>query len=306
MKKNTLVLASDHEASQGMRLDKFLFARFPEYSRSYFQTLIEMGNVVINGTIVSKESYRLKASDKLSVTFETKSYNCQPAPVNFEIIDVQDDFVVINKPAGLIVHHASSSKETLSLVNGLLHTFKELQNFDDTQRPGIIHRLDKDTSGLMIIARNIQAQIELANLFKNRHIQKTYLAVVENRPPQNGTIEFPIGRDPKHRHKMSHQGFASRPATTHYKLLATYATASLIQAQIITGRTHQIRVHCAAIGHPVLGDKTYGNPSTLIDRQALHAWKISFEFRGKKFDYLCSIPQDLKQALAQLSKQDKY
>lgn len=220
-------------------------------------------------------------------------------PVDFGIVDQQPDFFVINKPAGLVVHPTQSALEEVTLVNGLLHRFAEFQGFEDKERPGIVHRLDKNTSGLMLIARNQKAQIELASMFKNRQIHKTYLALVSNHPPQKGTVDLPIGRHPHERHKMSTFGIEARPALTHYNVLKYYNDSTLIAANIVTGRTHQIRVHCAAIGHGLIGDATYGVSSKLIDRQALHAWKISFEYKGKLHEYTQPVPDDFKNALKQ-------
>jgi len=305
-----LIFTCDDQNFVRIRLDKFLFKHFPDYSRTYFQDLIDLGKVLVNGSTVSKSSHMLKKNDIVSITLINREYNLAPIQVDFEIIDVQDDFIVINKPAGLLVHQAHTGDNEPTLVNGLLHYFKDLAQFEDPQRPGIIHRIDKDTSGLLIIARNLPAQIALSELFKNRQVQKTYLAVVSNNPKDNleqkhkqeYKIDFPIGRDYKERHKMSHQGFASKPALTFYKTLAYYQESVLVQARIVTGRTHQIRVHFAAIGHPIVGDAVYGSKSPLIDRQALHAWKISFVFKNKQFEYTCPVPDDFKHLFTRIQR----
>lgn len=302
MEKQPTIIACNNPLWVGMRLDKFLFTQFPNYSRAYFQELIEQGAVLVNHK-QCKNNYQIKPSDQVNVTFKTKEYNLDPAPVAFEIIDQTNDFIIINKPAGLMVHHAPSAPEALSLVNGLLYYFKEMQEFDDNQRPGIVHRLDKDTSGLMIIARNRQAQAELTDMFKQRKITKTYLALVAGHPLPQGSIDLPIGRHPIERHKMSTFGIDTKPALTHYKVLVTYPNTTLVAATIVTGRTHQIRVHFAALGHGLIGDKTYGVTSSLLERQALHAWKISFEFRGKQHTYSIYLPDDLKHAVGILKTQ---
>ena len=192
-----VIFVCDDQNFVRIRLDKFLFKHFPDYSRTYFQDLIDFGMVLVNGCAVSKNSFMLKKNDIVSVTLKNREYNLEPAPVDFGIIDVQDDFIVINKPAGLLVHQAHTGDSELTLVNGLLHYFKDLAHFDYPQRPGIIHRIDKDTSGLLIIARNLPAQIALSALFKDRQIQKTYLAVVSNRLDrrQDRHIERHLERD---------------------------------------------------------------------------------------------------------------
>ncbi len=278
------------------RLDRYLFAKFPHYSRTYFQELIDEGHVLVNSRNC-KSNYQLKSGDIIGITFIIKQYNLEPMPVDFQIIDEQEDFLIINKPAGLMVHPTLSAANQTSLVNGLLYYFKEIQNFADKERPGIVHRLDKNTSGLLIIARNQSAQKELSNMFKSRHIHKKYIALVHKHPNATGTIDTPIGRDPRERHKMSIFGIEHRSAITHYKVLARYNDCSLLQATIVTGRTHQIRVHCASIGHSIVGDTVYGTASPLIARQALHSWHIAFDFKGKSYVYTCPIPDDFKQLI---------
>lgn len=288
------------------RLDKFLISTYPEYSRSYFQKLIDDGHVLINNAPASKSSYKLKNGDIISIYFApAHEFNLSPLDVPFDIVAMHEDFLVINKPAGLVVHNALTSPDEPSLVRGLLYRFKEFHEFDDTERPGIIHRLDKDTSGLILIARNHKAQIALSKLFKDRLVKKTYLAVVTKHPVKTGSIDFDIGRHPVHRHKMSHQGIASRDALTHYEVLAYYKDASLVAASPVTGRTHQIRVHLTAIGHGLLGDATYGLTSKLIKRQALHAWRIAFSYKGIDYKFQQSVPADIASLLSALHGQTK-
>ena len=300
MKPSAITLVCLDPLLLGTRLDKFLFSQFPEYSRTYFQELIDQGHVLVNNT-ASKSNYSIKKADQINVIFTIKQYNLAPQPVVFDVIDEQDDFIVINKPAGLLVHQATTASDEVSLVNGLLHRYQDLQKFDDAQRPGIVHRLDKNTSGLIIVARNQQAHQELCKLFKYRKISKTYLAVVDQIPPLTGKIDLPIGRHPIERHKMGTFGIDTKPALTHYKTLAQYADSALLAATIVTGRTHQIRVHFASQGHGLLGDATYGVASPLIKRQALHAWKMSFEYKEKQYSYICPVPADIRELLRQLS-----
>ncbi len=294
-KTEKLICTVDHI---GSRLDKFIFTNFPDYSRTYFHDLIQDGHITVNDKPAAKPSYTLKADDVISITFPpVKAYDLTPKKVDFEVIDVQPDFIVINKPAGLVVHASDSNKDEVSLVNGLLYYFQELKDLlvgTDDYRPGIVHRIDRDTSGLLIVARTQKGQIALSKMFHDRYIHKTYLAVVEGHSPHDGRITLSIGRDAKERHKMSHAGICSRDALTNYSTLAYYPENSLIAANIITGRTHQIRVHFSAIGHPLVGDQTYGKKSHFISRQALHAWNMSFTYQGKEYTYRCPMPQDMK------------
>lgn len=296
---NTLLICSD-PATYGIRLDKFLFSQYSQYSRSYFQELIEDGLVLVNQNR-AKSNYHVRQADQINVTFKTKQYNLEPIPVQFNIIDQQEDFLIIDKPAGLLVHGVLGSDEP-SLVNGLLYHFKEVGALQSDQRPGIVHRLDKNTSGLIIIARNHPSLIQLSEMFKNRQIHKTYLAFVSGHPPKSGSIDLPIGRHPIERHKMSTFGIDTRPALTHYNVLAYYDSSALIAAHIVTGRTHQIRVHCASQGHGLLGDGVYGVAHSSVERQALHSWKISFTFKGKEYSYTCPLPQDLRQLASGLNQ----
>lgn len=281
----------------GMRLDRYLFMRFPQYSRAYFQHLIDQGCVLINDRIATKSNYSIKPNDHINITFQTKECNLTPTPLNFELIDEQNDFVVVNKPAGLLVHHAPSAPEEVALVNGLLYQFQELSGCKEKVRPGIVHRLDRDTSGILLVARNDEAQRVLSSMFKLRQMHKTYLAVVQGHPPKEGVIDYSIGRHPTERHKMSVIGIDARPALTMYQTIAYYRDSALVAARIITGRTHQIRVHFAAIGHGLLGDETYGHKSAHIDRQALHAWKFSFTYKEKSYSYECLLPDDMKKLI---------
>jgi 23S rRNA pseudouridine1911/1915/1917 synthase len=297
--ENVTTITITDAGAVGTRLDRFLAAQFPEYSRSYFQGLIDEGLILVNG-VQAKSSQAVKLSDVLTITFKSKTFNVAPQPVAFDIVDEQKDFIVVNKPAGLSVHPSLSAPEEVTLINGLLHRFAEMAHFDDDQRPGIVHRLDKNTSGLLLIARNPQAQAELSTLFKNRKIHKKYIAVVHKHPDRSGSVDLPIGRHALERQKMGVFGIQARPALTHYRALAYYPDASLLEVAIVTGRTHQIRVHMASMGHPIVGDTVYGASSTHIGRQALHSWYVAFNFRGKDYAYSCPIPHDMIQAISAL------
>ena len=302
---NTVNLVCREPGFIKSRLDKYLFFKYPEFSRAYFQDLIDNGHVKVNEKTINKSSYLLRDGDSIIINFiQQDAFDLTPCKVDFEIIDETSDFLVINKPAGLTVHQSDHNKDEVTLVNGLLYHFQDIgKSFSDSDnRPGIIHRLDKNTSGLMLVARNTRAQIEFSNMFKNRLVHKTYLAVVRGITKQDGKIDFAIGRHPIERHKMSHLGIDSRDALTFFKTIYRYKNASLVAARIIKGRTHQIRVHFAAIGHGLLGDGTYGIQTPIIQRQALHAWKINFEFKGKTYNYHKHVPSDIANLLKTLNQ----
>jgi 23S rRNA pseudouridine1911/1915/1917 synthase len=295
METNSTIAVTD-AGFVGTRIDKFLATQLPDRSRSYLKSLIDDGLVLVNN-VPCKGSYAVKLGDSLCITFKNKPIDLVPMPVAFDIIAQHPDFVIINKPAGLVVHPASSSPGEITLVHGLLHRFAELKTFGSDERPGIVHRLDKDTSGLLVIARNPQAQAALSALFKQRKMHKKYLALVNKHPDRAGSIDLPIGRHAIERHKMGVFGIGARPALSHYRTLAYYEAHSLVEVAIVTGRTHQIRVHMAALGHTLLGDSVYGSSSPLIKRQALHSWQLMFEYQGKSYSYTCPLPDDMKQVV---------
>lgn len=279
----------------GMRLDQFLTLKIEASTRSFIQRVISEQRVSINNNLITKNGYRLKMDDIISVSFPDQVLDTSKAyDLHLDVIAQQDDFLIINKPAGLLVHHAPSNKESISLVNGLLYLFKNFTAFDNNERPGIVHRLDKETSGLLIVAKNQTAQHTLSSSFKQRNVQKTYLALVEGHPEPQGQIDFAIGRHKTQRHKMSHNGMRSRSALTFYKVIEYYSAASLVEFYPVTGRTHQIRVHAAAINHPIIGDVVYGTSCLLIKRQALHASRLSFTYKGTKYDFHAPLPEDMQ------------
>lgn len=292
-------IAKDEE-----RLDKYLFFLFPDYSRSYFKKLIEKNYVNINGKCITKSSYIVKENDLFSITFAvTNQVDSTPLKAEFSIIEEHEDFLVIDKPAGLVVHNSISNPDDPSLVRGLLHKYPEFAQFRDLIRPGIVHRLDKDTSGLIIVARNCKAQIALAKLFKDRSISKTYLALASGITEKHFECDQSIGRNPYQRHKMAINGIASKPAKTIFKSIMHYESATLVEAKLITGRTHQIRVHLASLNHSIIGDSTYGNSSSLINRQALHAWKIGFSYKNRDYFFESPLPGDIEHAAKALYRE---
>lgn len=300
--KTVKISCDDENCPSQVRLDSFLIEHISDYSRTYFQKLVKQGLITVNGSVVNK-SFLVKSGDSIDISFpEPPTFDVEPAEVKFDILAKYDDFLIINKPAGLTVHHSKEQVIEPTLVHGLLYKFKEFCEFDNSERPGIVHRLDKQTSGLLVVARNQKALIHLSKLFKDRQVEKQYLAVVKGHPDPSGTIDLPIGRHPVERNKMSHVSYVGKRAVTHYKVEQYYDECALVSVRIETGRTHQIRVHFAANGHRLLGDSMYGIKSKLISRQALHSWKLGFSYEGEKFSFTCPVPEDFRKLLFSLKE----
>ncbi len=283
------------------RLDKFLADNYPELTRTFIQKLIETGKVTVNGRTV-RAALQLKAGDRIEITIPPAEPSIVlPEDIPFEVIYEDGDVVVINKPAGLTVHPAPGHASH-TLVNALIKRFPDLERFGGSMRPGIVHRLDKDTSGLMVIARNETARQDLINQFKSRSVKKCYLVLVKGKlKPAKGAIDAPIGRDPSDRKRMA-VASRGRIARTDYRVLQYLDGYTLLEANIQTGRTHQIRVHFKAIGYPVVGDVVYGVKSDLIKRQFLHAYYLEFKLPSTNLPraFTCELPEDLRQALTYL------
>src|ERR1700722_8801798 len=247
------------------RLDKFLSSQFPLFSRSFFQQLITNKLVTINGKSAQRPSWRLKENDQVVVQFPAERIiapsSKQIPDITIEIIATQEDFMVLNKPARLAVHPTNNEDPQFTLVDWLLINYPNLGNIGFSQRPGIIHRLDKDTSGVIILARTNHGHTQFGKMFQDRTIHKTYIAIAQGHPPASGTIDVPIGRNKFNKTRMAtppNIAGPERAAVTHYKVLEYFDDYSLVELKPITGRTHQIRVHLASIDHPILGDLVYG------------------------------------------------
>jgi 23S rRNA pseudouridine1911/1915/1917 synthase len=261
-----------------IRIDKYLADKLPDYTRTFIQKLITSGNITVNEAVINAR-YKVKSNDKVTV--------CVPEPVDIEILpediplDIiyqDDEIVIVNKPQGMVVHPAPGNY-TGTLVNALLfHLKDQLSSINGEIRPGIVHRIDKDTSGLLMIAKNDKTHLYLSNLLKDHNIKRQYHAVVHGTfKDTEGIVELPIGRDPRDRKKMAITK-DGRYAKTHYKVLETYKNFSYLELTLFTGRTHQIRVHMKHIGHPILGDMVYGpnNKTFGLDKQTLHAKVLGF------------------------------
>jgi len=296
----TLELTADRG---GERLDTFVARRCPELSRSHARRLIDEGLVSINGR-QAKPSERVSAGLGVTVTIPPpETIELAPEAIPLTIIYQDGDIIVVDKPAGLTVHPAPGHHSG-TLVNALLGACPDLRGIAGTLRPGIVHRLDKDTSGLMVVAKNDRAQRGLQHQLKERQVRKTYLALVRGVPaPREGKIEAPIGRHPKNRKKMAVVS-GGREAVTRYRVREEIAGGkySLLEVEPVTGRTHQIRVHLSAIGHPVVGDATYGRRSDVIGRQFLHAHKLAFAMPlgGRTVEFESPLPADLREAIGRL------
>jgi 23S rRNA pseudouridine1911/1915/1917 synthase len=284
----------------GERLDKYL-AEQCQISRSYAKKLISEGQVTVNGRS-AKASQKLNIGDRIVAEILPPSpISLAPEAIPLKVIYEDNDLIVIDKPAGLVVHPAAGHHSG-TLVNAILAHCPDLGTIKGTIRPGIVHRLDRDTSGLMMVAKNDAAHASLSRQIKQRSIKKGYLALlVGHLSPDQGAIEAPIGRHPKDRKRMAVVS-GGREARTAYKVIEYFDGYTLVEAMPETGRTHQIRVHFAAIGHPIFGDPVYGKRSPLLGRQFLHAYKLGFTLpsSGKYVEFKAELPPDLDDVLNKL------
>lgn len=298
------------ENSSG-RIDKFLAKEFFSYTRGEIIRNIKSGNVLVNDKKI-KPSYALKEKDELKINISLRTKVLKPnSKVEFEIIYEDKNIIVINKPAGLQVHPSHAEKMN-TLVNGLVSKFPETKNVGDdpSLRPGIVHRLDKDTSGVMVIARNQKTFNELKKLFQDREVKKEYLGVVFGKlKNKKGTIEKPIARSVDYRKQIISNAKTKtkiRPAVTEYEVLKEYDNYSLLKVVPKTGRMHQIRIHLSALGHPVVGDHKYehknNSPPPQVRRQFLHAHSLKFSLSKKKYSFTSEIPKDFLDFLAKLTE----
>lgn len=285
------------------RLDRYLAAQLPQFSRATLQRWIRDGFVRLNGEQV-RQRETLRASDVISIeepAVEPAVAKAEDIPL--DVLFEDQDLLVINKPAGLVIHAGAGHSEG-TLVNALLAHCRALSGIGGKERPGIVHRLDKETSGCIVVAKNDLTHRALSEQFVSRDVEKTYLAIVAGVPRhRSGTIDQPIGRHAVHRQKMAVQPSRGRSARTDYRIIKSSGDASVIQCQLHSGRTHQIRVHLHHIGHSILGDKVYGGSvARKFDRQMLHAWRLAFTHprTQQRQMFEADVPNDFQEALATL------
>jgi 23S rRNA pseudouridine1911/1915/1917 synthase len=321
------LIVSPEDAAQ--RLDQYLASQIAEVSRARVQQLIEKGEVLVNGA-VAKASLRLKGEERITITGPPQAppLRALAEEIALDIVYEDNDLAVVNKPAGMMVHAGAGATDDArnqgTLVNALLHHFQTLSHVGGDLRPGIVHRLDRATSGLMVVAKNDESHRRLAKQFSAREVHKTYIALVHGWPKQDrGTVQSAISRHAQRRTRMTTRGFGGREAVTHYlvkqKIDSPYGKFALLEVKIETGRTHQIRVHLSSIGHPVVGDALYGAPGELrtesnkrraagmpailaLDRNFLHsaALELIHPRTGKSLKFSRPLPPDLETLLANL------
>jgi 23S rRNA pseudouridine1911/1915/1917 synthase len=289
----TLITVAPEDA--GKRLDQLLQTQLPAFSRSRLQHWIKSGRVRVNG-IAQKPSFLVRGGETIDVEpAELPPLRAFAEDIPVDILYADADVIAVNKPSGLVVH-AGAGQHSGTLVNALLHQFPILSSGSSEERPGIVHRIDKETSGILLVARTDAAHRNLAAQFSGRQVEKTYLALVQGRVAQSeGKITAPITRDPVRRTRMTARLGHGRTALTTYQVLQRFDHFTYLEVKIGTGRTHQIRVHMASIGHPVAGDVLYGAAATPRGRFFLHAWRIRFisPSTGHPIALEASLPPEL-------------
>lgn len=290
------------ETDTDIRLDQFLAIHLTNCTRTRAQALIESGAVHINNYPSTKSNKTIRNGDIITVLIPEK-IGRDPEIGNFahffaeNLLFEHEHFLIINKPAGITVHAPSDRSEETTVADLAVAYCPAISTVGEATRPGIVHRLDKLTSGLLIIAKTTAGYMAFRELFATRTIKKTYLAIVAGKPPAQGTINCPIIRDPFDPRHMACADNTGRPACTIYNVITYYRDYALIAAHPVTGRTHQIRVHMAHAGYPVVGDQIYGNKKQPIDRYALHAAQLNFTFMGQDFVFEAPLPEELVEFL---------
>jgi 23S rRNA pseudouridine1911/1915/1917 synthase len=315
------------EEANGQRLDLFLVQQLTEVSRSRVQLLLQQGSVLIDGKL-AKASRKLRSGENISILGDPQlpPLRAMAEAIPLEIVYEDQDLAVVNKPAGMMVHAGSGATDDArnrgTLVNALLHHLRELSSTSGPLRPGIVHRLDKQTSGLIVVAKNDATHGRLSSMFARRQVRKLYIALVQGELAQErGTVNASISRDSIRRTRMTTRREGGRTAVSHWQVLrriqGPYGSFTLVSVRIETGRTHQIRVHMASLGHPVVGDTLYGAPTAIapqaaaasrlprlvLTRNFLHAAELEFAHpaTGEPLSLVSNLPADLKQFMAQLA-----
>jgi len=292
----------------GRRLDQYLAEKLPQYSRNHFQKLIRNGLVTVDAG-PAKANHRIRAEEQIVVSLPPpKEMKIAPENIDLNIVYEDEDIAVINKPQGMVVHPAPGH-ESGTLVNALLYHYDELSDLNGKFRPGIVHRIDKDTSGLLVIAKNNFAHSRLAEQLQKKEVARQYLALAEDNIKQDsGTICAPVGRNPANRKKMAVVA-SGRNAVTHFQVMERFGFCTYLECKLETGRTHQIRVHLSHIGHPILGDPLYGRhrQKFSLKGQALHAARLSLIHprTGKYMEFSAPLPDYFEKLLKVLRQQSK-
>lgn len=293
------------ESNSNQRLDKFLSTYFSELSRSHIAKLIDDENCLVNKKVI-KSSYKLKTGDVIEINIpEAKELEIEKEDIPLDIVYEDSDILIINKPQGMVVHPANGHYEH-TLVNAILHHCHDLSGINGVMRPGIVHRIDKDTSGLICVAKNDKAHLSLAEQLKDHTMSRTYIALVKGVIIENtGEINLPIGRDPHNRQKMAVTRSNSKEAITYFKVLQRFSDHTLVECHLKTGRTHQIRVHLSYIGHPVEGDPLYSGRKydTLYKNgQLLVAvgLRLIHPSSNKEMEFKIDLPDYFKEVISQL------
>ncbi|KZE38220.1 pseudouridine synthase [Bhargavaea cecembensis] len=303
MEKQILEITSEHS---GSRIDKALSAFDPEWTRSKVQSWVKDGLILVNGKTV-KPNYQLKEGDRVEVSEpEPEPLEIVPEDLGLDIVYEDADVLVVNKPRGMVVHPAAGHA-TGTLVNGLMHHCTDLSGINGVMRPGIVHRIDKDTTGLLAVAKNDLAHASLAEQLSKKTVTRKYTALVHgNIEHDEGTVDAPIGRDPKDRQRMTVID-GGRDAVTHFTVTDRFGDFTLVECRLETGRTHQIRVHMRYIGHPLAGDPKYGPKKTLpFGGQVLHAGVLGFTHpsTGEYMEFEAPLPADFSELLGKLRGRD--
>jgi len=311
-----LVLSQD----SAKRLDVFLSQKEPALSRSQIKRLIETGKVRIEGR-KAKPGLRLREDERVTLILpEPKKMEVEAEAIPLKVLYEDRHLIVVNKPAGLVVHPAAGNYSG-TLVNALLHRCPDLAGIGGVLRPGIVHRLDKDTSGVLVVAKDDPAHRSLSDQFRKHTAERRYMGIVFGQLSDEGQVDAPVGRHPTHRKKMSARPRKGREARTHWRVLERFRSFTLAEFRLETGRTHQIRVHLSSIGHPILGDPLYGGRKRMasveslplrqglqrLRRQALHAASLGFVHpaTGEALKFDSSLPEDILEAVGLLRRMDK-